>query len=314
MSLYIFRSKPSTGATDLAEAVDGVRFRGRTISIDKKVKKGDTVVCWGEAFTNPPTGVRVLNGVPVKNKYDDALTLRGAGVSTIEVSRTRPADPIPLPPPPDPAQLAYQEAKKIADDFADLDVRNVDIRGQLFRDSVEQIVNRFVQLREAVKYAAPTAPPVKLAEWLGRATDHVGGGDILHPTDWTIGYYAKKEELVNEYRIHSFLGKSIRAGIKAKREDFPNPHAWVRSWDAGWRIKYDGVSSKKKHRELAHAAVKALGLDFGAVDIGERADGTLVVLEVNRAPGLKEGTIDVYAKAINNWIAGKHQTDTAAEV
>lgn len=310
MSLYIFRSKPSTGATDLAEAVDGVRFRGRTISIDKKVKRGDTVVCWGEAFTNVPAGVRVLNGVPVKNKYDDALTLRGAGVSTIEVSRTRPAPQTQAPPPPDPAADLYAGALKIANDFSDIGENpNIDFRGQLFKTAVSEVLNRFTQLNNALLLPKPVAPPVPLVEWLGRATDHVGGGDLLHPTDWTIGYYAKKEEFVNEYRIHSFLGKSIRAGVKAPRADVQNPHPWIRSWDAGWRIKYDGVSSKKKHRELAHSAVKALGLDFGAVDIGERADGTLVVLEVNRAPGLKEGTIDVYAKAINNWIAGKETAE-----
>ena len=35
----------------------------------------------------------------------------------------------------------------------------------------------------------------------------------------------------------------------------------------------------------------------------ERADGSLLVLEVNRAPGLEGGTIDAYTDAIRQWIA-----------
>lgn len=323
MSLFIYRSKPSTGATDLAEAINGIRFRGRTKSIDKAVKTGDTVICWGETFTNPPTGVRVLNGGAVRSKFEDALKLREAGVETIEVSKTKPVAQ-PVPPPPDPAQEAYEKASQLAEDFAQLGDKAAQYgyRTQLFKQSVKDVIDRFSALNTAISVPAPVAPAVVQAEWIGRATNHVGGGDILRPTDWTVGYFAKKEEIVKEFRIHSFLGKSIRAGVKALRDGYvpaerveqalhttPDGralygHPWVRSWDGGWRIKYDGVSSKRKHRELAHAAVKALGLDFGAVDIGERADGSLLVLEVNRAPGLAEGTIDVYSKAINNWISG----------
>lgn len=313
MSLYIFRSKPSTGATDLAEALDGVRFRGRTVPIERKVKRGDVVVCWGESFPNPPEGVRVLNGITVRSKLDDALKLREAGVSTIEVSRTKPAPQTPPPPPPDPLIDLFKEAQTLAGDFYEINPAIVNLRTNVAADAVTQLTTKLQHVINAIRVPAPVAPPVPLIEWLARATDHVGGGDLLHPEDWRIGYFVKKEEFVKEFRIHSFLGKSIRAGIKDLRDGFSidgttgisKAHPWIRSWEGGWRIKYDGISSKKKHRDLAHEAVKALGLDFGAVDIGERADGTLCVLEVNRAPGLKEGTIDVYATAIQNWVANR---------
>jgi glutathione synthase/RimK-type ligase-like ATP-grasp enzyme len=47
------------------------------------------------------------------------------------------------------------------------------------------------------------------------------------------------------------------------------------------------------------AAVSALGLDFGAVDIiwNERED-KCYVLEVNTAPGLQGSTLENYANAI----------------
>lgn len=55
-------------------------------------------------------------------------------------------------------------------------------------------------------------------------------------------------------------------------------------------------------REISHAAVKALGLDFGAVDIGKKEDGSYIVLEVNRMAGIEnENTMLAYARAIKEW-------------
>ncbi len=134
--------------------------------------------------------------------------------------------------------------------------------------------------------------------------NHIGGNDLLTPPG-APDFYSKKETLVEEYRIHIFNGQSIRAGVKVKREGFANPHAWVRSFEGGWRIKYDDFKSKKAMRLIAAKAVEALGLNFGAVDLGKRADGTYVVLEVNRAPGVEGGTTEAYAKAVSKWINGE---------
>ena len=51
-------------------------------------------------------------------------------------------------------------------------------------------------------------------------------------------------------------------------------------------------------------AVSALGLDFGAVDIIEDADGKLYVLEVNTAPGLEGQTLTLMAEALKELIDG----------
>jgi glutathione synthase/RimK-type ligase-like ATP-grasp enzyme len=66
-------------------------------------------------------------------------------------------------------------------------------------------------------------------------------------------------------------------------------------------ISYEGVSPA--HRNLAKKAVESLGLTFGAVDIGRKADNSLIVLEVNRAPGLEGNTINAYANAIVRYLA-----------
>lgn len=152
-------------------------------------------------------------------------------------------------------------------------------------------------------------------EWFGRSNFHVGGNDLLTPTT-APDFWVKREDIVEEYRIHSFLGKSIRAGKKIVREGYSLDQAavdasngtlklassWIRSFDGGWRICYDNFQSKKAMREIAHKAVEALGLDFGAVDIAKCANGNLIVLEVNRAPGLEGGSVEQYAKHVKGWV------------
>lgn len=316
MSIYVLRNAASEGARVLAEALNGRRiwkrdnqglFWGRrahprTVGINR----GDVIVCWGTPLQTVPTGVRTINNVPLQTKFQDALKLKEAGVSTIEVSRQRPVARI-VPPAVDPVIAAYDAAKEALNEFAETRWA----RSQVYIDGVRGVIRDLTTLLDALGRPAPVATPAPpQGEWLGRSNDHVGGDDLL-AGDGT-DYFVKKEVFINEYRVHSFNGKSIRAGKKVLRDGFAVAgqqttgqrvaHAWIRSWDGGWRIAYDGVSSKQRHRDIAHAAVKALGLTFGAVDIGERQDGSLVVLEVNRAPGLEGGTIDVYKNAITAFL------------
>lgn len=319
--LYVFRSVPSQGARDLAEALS---VNARKISslqqphYGQGLRSGDIVVAWGEAV-NPVTGVRILNGAPMLSKFDAAERLRQAGVATIEVSRTRPTAR-QLPPPVDPALAARQAAHESAGEYAGIDLQN--LRNPAHIQAVNEIIAQFTTLRTALSQPAPVAPPPQaVGEWLARANNHVGGNDLLRPTT-NPSYYAKKETLTEEIRIHSFLGKSIRAGKKVIRDGFVAPggaitggqqaHPWIRSYEGGWRIQYDGYSSKRAQRELAHAAVRALGLDFGAVDLGKKADGTWIVLEVNRAPGQEGNTIETYARSIESWIRGEWTADNDA--
>lgn len=305
--IFVFRRPGSEGATDLAEALDGRRVRFYDNGVFKRLADGsrrypitaaDLVVCWGEGLT-PPPGVRVLNGAPVRNKFDDAILLKGAGVPTIEAVRVKP---VQAPAGPDPAIALFDEALEAANTFTALPFN----RGRVYQDGVADLVARFSRFNIALGVPPPT--PAPSSEWLGRSYRHVGGADLLAPPQ-APDYFSKKEDIVEEFRIHSFLGKSIKAGVKVPR-DGATPHAWIRSLDGGWRIRYDGFESRKDMREVAHAAVKALSLDFGAVDLGRKADGSMIVLEVNRAPGLGDGTINTYSKAIRAWRDG---TNTAEE-
>jgi glutathione synthase/RimK-type ligase-like ATP-grasp enzyme len=105
-----------------------------------------------------------------------------------------------------------------------------------------------------------------------------------------------------------FEGRSIRAGQKVSITERDGrritPHQWIRSFDAGWIIRYEGFESTEAMRRLAKSAVEALGLNFGAVDIGQKADGSLIVFEVNRAPGIEGTSLQAYATKIIAWLNG----------
>jgi hypothetical protein len=308
--IHIFRRRSSSGARELAGALGGRRLRDERAV--RRVSAGDLVVCWGDYVQHPQAGVTYLNNVSPSSKLTDAVRLKAAGVNTIEVSQTRPVQEVG----PDPIFAAYLHATNIADEFASTNMGQAsstlglrDLRTPVMLAVTHELIDAIEGFAQAQLADAPVADQ---SEWLPRLNNHVGGNDLLDIPDRP-DFFVKKENLVREYRVHSFDGTSIRAGVKKIREgygsvagndspDAPNyAHPWIRSWDAGWRISYDGVTIQQAHRELANRAVRALDLTFGAVDIGETPEGRLIVLEVNRAPGLEGGTVTAYANAIQRW-------------
>lgn len=131
--------------------------------------------------------------------------------------------------------------------------------------------------------------------WLARKFKHQEANDLLANLA-TGDYYTKFREISQEFRVHVFKERSIRLAVKVPRIPHPNPR--FRSWQEGWKFSYDGVSGAPDLRRIAKRAVKALELDFGAVDIGREPNGKLFVLEVNTRPGLEGGTIAAYGRHI----------------
>lgn len=286
MAVFVFRKANSDSARELSAALGGIRVRGvedgkfvrwyRPAVRAVRPHRGDAVVCWGEAIApGLVNGLKVLNGGAVTGKYDQAVTLNRAGVPTVEVSRTRP--PVVADPPLNLAAGIYS------------------------REQASALINR---LQAYIARPIPQAT----GDWVGRTNNHIGGNDLLVPPQ-TPDYFSKKIEIIEEYRLHMFNGKSIRAGVKVHRDGVTNRSPWIRSYDGGWSIRYDGFESKKGMRAVAIEACKALGLDFGAVDIGKKADGKYIVLELNRAPGLEGGTVTAYVNAINRWLDGTEQVE-----
>lgn len=112
--------------------------------------------------------------------------------------------------------------------------------------------------------------------------------------------YTRYFKAKDEYRVHVMAGNVIDIQQKRKRAEVAAEDAnyRVRSHANGFNFCRDGVELPVCCTDASIAAVKALGLDFGAVDIRFNAKtGECAVMEVNTAPGLEGTTIEVYSRA-----------------
>lgn len=110
-------------------------------------------------------------------------------------------------------------------------------------------------------------------------------------------YVNKKQE----FRVHVFNGAVISVREKLLKKGLQPSR--IRNTNNGYVFGHARNLTEAKQTCLhvqAVEAVKALGLDFGAVDIiWNDHYGRAYVLEVNTAPGLSEVGIELYGKAIN---------------
>ena len=117
--------------------------------------------------------------------------------------------------------------------------------------------------------------------------------------------YVKKEK---EFRVHVAFGEVIDVQQKRKRKDLPEAfitNFQVRNHSTGWVYCREDILLPDETERMAIAAVRTLGLDFGAVDLIYNAKRNEVfVLEVNTAPGLEGSTVDKYAAAFVKHIRG----------
>lgn len=97
-----------------------------------------------------------------------------------------------------------------------------------------------------------------------------------------------------EYRVHVFQGRVIR--VQGKYLDFPEQHTnpYIQNYQQGFRFRSPNVQVNQDRLDAAVAAVAALGLDFGAVDLLIGEDRQTYVLEVNTAPSCSPLTARAY--------------------
>jgi glutathione synthase/RimK-type ligase-like ATP-grasp enzyme len=114
-------------------------------------------------------------------------------------------------------------------------------------------------------------------------------------------YIPKKEE----YRVHVANGAPFYWQRKARKKDVPDDQVnWrVRNHANGFVYQNLDVREDVRAGALAVRAVKALGLDFGAVDLvyNQKKDSWFV-LEVNTACGLEGSSVGMYAEAIGAYL------------
>lgn len=106
--------------------------------------------------------------------------------------------------------------------------------------------------------------------------------------------YVKKKK---EFRVHVVAGEVIDVQQK-KKKNGTGPAGLIRNLANGWIFAHEDVVEPDGLRDLGVAAVAAVGLDFGAVDIiWNETQNRCYVLEVNTAPGLCNTTCQKYVQA-----------------
>jgi len=153
-------------------------------------------------------------------------------------------------------------------------------------------------------------------------------------------YFQNYLDIKDEYRIHVFKGKVINMQKKTERTNMTeafkeqhgariadvaaknkikldqkttdyilenlgkrleHPDQIIKSNTRGW--KFSQVKTVKKElTEAAVNAVKAIGLDFGAVDCCLTDDGKPYIIEVNTGPGLQGTSFGAYVSAFKEEI------------
>lgn len=116
------------------------------------------------------------------------------------------------------------------------------------------------------------------------------------PDNTLIVQYIKKK---HEFRIHVGSGRVLDRQQKKKRRDVDLEDInWrIRSHANGFVFARQEIKVPKQVDEQALAAMGAIGLDFGAVDvIWNDLHKKAYVLEINTAPGLEGSTVISYRK------------------
>lgn len=115
--------------------------------------------------------------------------------------------------------------------------------------------------------------------------------------------YTKHVRHKHEFRVHVMNGQVIDFTQKKKRSD-QEVNPFVRNSEGNWVFCREGVVLPDDVSTQAINAVKALGLDFGAVDVAYRErEGKAYVLEANCAPGMDEDgtTLQRYVESLKEF-------------
>lgn len=114
----------------------------------------------------------------------------------------------------------------------------------------------------------------------------------------------------SEWRFHIFHDEVFDFQRKMRRRDIPDDKVnWqIRNHANGFifgRDQGDDPVAWGQLKQVAQRAVKALGLDFGAVDIiYNEKQKRAYALEVNTAPGLEGATVDSYCQVFSDYFEG----------
>lgn len=136
-------------------------------------------------------------------------------------------------------------------------------------------------------------------------TGHSGNGIVIANSKEELvdaPLYVKYVKKKHEYRVHVFRNDVFFVQRKAKKNDVENPNWMIRNLAGGFAfVEQDVADIPEQVIEQSIITCKALGLDFGGVDIiWNDQQQKAYVLEVNTACGLEDRTAERYAEVFKN--------------
>lgn len=145
---------------------------------------------------------------------------------------------------------------------------------------------------------------------LGRSTHHLQGRDVkVYKLRDEIGqhdFFTKYVEKDCEYRYHiGKIGNEYKVLYCQRKLPKEGTDPTMVCWNHRFGFKFSRVTQYRQDMvEASIAAVKACGLDFGAVDIFGKGR-KVYVCEVNTAPGIEASSfkayVDYFRKVIEAW-------------
>lgn len=249
------------------------RGRGSWIRPAHRLRESQRVVNYGHIHPHSAERTTLtLNRTIVHNKYNQLVQMQRAdGVVVPDHQRARPTVPGWL-------CRAYQHQ-----------------RGTDIREGTQE-PGRTIQRREPCVCAGCNNRHERIL-------DNYTQGRTTYPNaDYYVAYIKKERE----FRVHVINGASVRMCEKIPR----NRGATVWNSDNS-HFSFADITPRETRqavRQMAKAAVVALGMDFGAVDIMWHR-GEAIVLEVNSAPSLTENdsTLERYVEHIRRWEGGDNR-------
>ena len=141
-----------------------------------------------------------------------------------------------------------------------------------------------------------------------KLTGHSGSGIVIATFPDEIvqaPLYTKAAKHKHEYRVHVFKGEALDVQQKKRKRDWAGLSTGIRNHSNGWVYCRTDVVPPPDLVTKCIDAVKIIGLDFAAVDVGYREyDNTTILFEINTAPGLVGATLTKYTEAFKTYIQG----------
>lgn len=165
------------------------------------------------------------------------------------------------------------------------------------------LVPRFVRIDEVPRPSTEAFRALGFkVPLLARNSTHTRAKDVMlclqdldfnRAIRWGKEFFVEYIPTQREYRVHVFNGNIIRVSEKVLRNR-KNYISYLRTHEHNHIFKEEREPLSQAGRDIAVRAVRALDLDFGAVDLLLGDDNNIYVLEVNTGPSLVDSGAEVY--------------------